>query len=431
MTTYSGHNTTGSFLHIAFSPYSPLTTVSPNMTTEPTQGSEGPNCTAKYIPGVLSESAAIGLESFSSSYGHYHGYVSAIVCFFGMMANIANIIVLTRKNMISSTNTILMWLAVADLLTMMSYFPFAIHFYILRDPQLQMFHTLYHGWIWFLMFHANFSIVCHTVAIWLTIALAIFRYIYICMPTRGMVYCSLRRAKITIFVVYFLTFIICIPNYVINRIHEMTREKMHMMYGIPMPEAGNGTGNHTQDLVYSPYQWRESEVAEVILQINNWIQAIFIKLIPCVMLMTLTILLVHAMHKAYRKRMRLKSEGRKAESDKHGEHNRTTGMLLAVVALFMITELPQGLLSLMNIFIPCFQDMVYNRLGDLLDIMALLNNSINFVLYCTMSKQFRDTFMEVFCKVCTKNKPGWLKLKVVSSTNGNSRSSETTNHTHV
>ena len=152
-----------------------------------------------------------------------------------------------------------------------------------------------------------------------------------------------------------------------------------------------------------------------VFQVNNWIQAIMIKLLPCFMLTVLTVLLIHAMHKAYRKRMLLKSQGRKAESDKHGEHNRTTGMLLAVVVLFTITELPQGILTLMNIFIDCFRFVVYNPLGDLLDAMALINNSVNFVLYCSMSKQFRDTFMAVFCSFCARHRPGWLKLKLITS----------------
>ncbi|PVD30297.1 hypothetical protein C0Q70_09561 [Pomacea canaliculata] len=180
------------------------------------------------------------------------------------------------------------------------------------------------------------------------------------------------------------------------------------------------------------------EVASL-LKVNNWIQAILIKLIPCGMLTTLTILLIHAMHKAYRKRMLLKSQGRKAESDKHGEHNRTTGMLLAVVVLFTITELPQGILTLMNIFVDCFRDIVYNSLGDLLDAMALINNSVNFVLYCSMSRQFRETFVQVFCSFCSQHRPGWLKLKLITSTDqhGNGQtaimdmSASSQNNTHT
>ena len=37
--------------------------------------------------------------------------------------------------------------------------------------------------------------------------------------------------------------------------------------------------------------------------------------------------------------------------------------------------------------------------GDLMDIIALINNAINFILYCSMSKQFRDTFLGLFCWV--------------------------------
>jgi hypothetical protein len=35
------------------------------------------------------------------------------------------------------------------------------------------------------------------------------------------------------------------------------------------------------------------------------------------------------------------------------------------------------------------------QLGEMMDIMALLNCSINFVLFCLMSQQFRKTFNKV------------------------------------
>ena len=156
-------------------------------------------------------------------------------------------------------------------------------------------------------------------------------------------------------------------------------------------------------------------------------QATCVKLIPCVMLTLLTILLIIAMHQAHKKRMTLKNQGKKAESDKHGEHNRTTLMLLAVVVLFLITEFPQGILTLLNIFIETFYLEVYTPLGDILDIMALCNNAINFVLYCSMSKQFRDTFISIFCKCCPDKRPGWRKMGVVSSVN-NGLTTTTTTH---
>lgn len=34
--------------------------------------------------------------------------------------------------------------------------------------------------------------------------------------------------------------------------------------------------------------------------------------------------------------------------------------------------------------------------GDFMDILALLNSAINFILYCSMSRQFRTTFTVLF-----------------------------------
>jgi len=59
-------------------------------------------------------------------------------------------------------------------------------------------------------------VLCHTVAIWLTIALAIFRYIIVCYPTQGAVLCSLQRAKLAIFAIYVTSALVCIPNYMVT-----------------------------------------------------------------------------------------------------------------------------------------------------------------------------------------------------------------------
>ncbi|GAB1603891.1 sex peptide receptor-like [Argonauta hians] len=374
---------------------------------------------------ILIKSSVQGLYEFSERYAEIHGFVSAIVCTFGFMANLANIVCLTRRNMISPTNLILTWLAVADMLTMMSYFPFALHFYILRDTDIPRLHTREYAWIVLLLFHANFTIVTHTVAIGLTIALAIFRYIYICFPIRGSELCSIKRSKQTILIVHLSTIVVCIPNYILNTIEE-SPSISNVQRNYP---AGSNM-SETQSIEYS-YKIGISTYmfSDIIQTINNWVQAILIKLIPCVTLTILTIMLIIVMHKAYKKRMKLKSQGRKDESDRHGEHNRTTGMLLAVVMLFLLTELPQGILTLLSSFIGNFFPCVYMPLGDVLDIMALCNNAINFVLYCTMSRQFRETFVATFFNCCPQ-RPGWLKLKLITATQSNNTATTVNNHSN-
>lgn len=43
-----------------------------------------------------------------------------------------------------------------------------------------------------------------------------------------------------------------------------------------------------------------------------------------------------------------------------------------------------------------------------MDFLALLNSSINFILYCAMSRQFRETFADIFLPKCLKQKTSRL-----------------------
>jgi len=139
----------------------------------------------------------------------------------------------------------------------------------------------------------------------------------------------------------------------------------------------------------------ENEVDKFVHLFNFWIQALLVKLVPCCGLTVLSVLLVRALKIAEQRRQMLR--GREGRDDRRARANaRTTRMLLLVVILFLVTEFPQGVTNLLNGLLPHFVDEVYASLGDLLDILALINNGVNFLLYCTMSKQFRDTFIQLF-----------------------------------
>ena len=116
-------------------------------------------------PKYLDMSTYMRLQTFKENYEELHGYISVIVCLFGIMANIANIVVLNKKHMRTSTNVLLLWLAVADLCTMLEYVTFALKFYVFKEEDLTFPETRYFGWICYLLFHANFSITMHSISI--------------------------------------------------------------------------------------------------------------------------------------------------------------------------------------------------------------------------------------------------------------------------
>ena len=97
-----------------------------------------------------------------------------------------------------------------------------------------------------------------------------------------------------------------------------------------------------------------------------------------------------------------KSKKSKPKRNRAKENLRTTMMLIIVCILFLITEFPQSILLFFAIIMDeSYYQNVYMPLGDLLDIIALINNSINFLLYCSMSRAFRNTFynlvMSIWC----------------------------------
>ena len=62
----------------------------------------------------------------------------------------------------------------------------------------------------------------------------------------------------------------------------------------------------------------------------------------------------------------------------------------------------QGTLGLLSaIYGMQFYRECYNPLGDIMDMLALINCSTNFLLYCFMSTQFRETL----CKMMKRKSP--------------------------
>ena len=66
-------------------------------------------------------------------YEPVHGYLAVTVCVLGTFFNMMNILVLTHKDMRTNPiNLLLTGIAVADMMVMVEYIPFAIHMYLMQ-----------------------------------------------------------------------------------------------------------------------------------------------------------------------------------------------------------------------------------------------------------------------------------------------------------
>ncbi|XP_021914610.1 sex peptide receptor-like [Zootermopsis nevadensis] len=323
------------------------------------------------------------------SYKSVHGYLSLIVCIFGTVANALNVAVLTRKDMASAPiNRILTALAIADMLVMLEYIPYACYAYLVLPGELNM----PYKWAVFVLFHSHFTQVLHTISIGLTLVLAIWRYIAIRFPQRSHILCSDKRCNMAIGIGYTLPLLVCIPSYFMFKIQAtvvLENDQLIVLYHVGL----SGVAKEDDELLFC---------------INFWIYGIIIKLLPCAILTVISCWLIKALYKANRRKQALKglnncnsasllSSEKRIVSKSERRTDRTTKMLVAVLMLFLITEFPQGILGLLSVALGrCFFRTCYYLFGEVMDILALLNGAINFILYCSMSRQFRTTFALLF-----------------------------------
>lgn len=283
---------------------------------------------------------------------------------------------------------------------MIDYIPYA-YYIVTKLTQEQRFT---YGWAWFVAFHALFGQMLHTISIWLTVTLAIWRYIAVAHPQHNRIWSNMRNTMIAITSSYIVCPLLVIPLYFTFQISTNDVQ----VYANGTTVKLNNTlalTTHTPTEVYrnvTLYKIKDVPNQETLMQVNFWVYSIIIKLVPCIALTILSLRLIHALMEAKRRRKQLCNtnnlkqivNGKVVEStprknskllDKERQTDRTTKMLLAVLLLFLITEFPQGILGLLSAVIGnLFFQNCYQKLGEftLLHIMFKMTFVFKSIFVC-------------------------------------------------
>lgn len=83
-----------------------------------------------------------------------------MISVFGITSNILNVIVLSRKNMVSPTNAIFIGLVVADMFSIISFMPYNYHYHIRNYANVK--EKFSYGWVFYEPFHFHFTVTVHT-----------------------------------------------------------------------------------------------------------------------------------------------------------------------------------------------------------------------------------------------------------------------------
>lgn len=116
------------------------------------------------------------------------GYIMPFLLVLTIMSNTFIVIVLSRKHMITPTNIVLLAMACVDMLTLL--FPGPWYFYMYTmGRHVKILFPVAACYAFNFMTEAVPSLF-HTTSIWLTLVLAIQRYIYVCHPTLARTWCT-------------------------------------------------------------------------------------------------------------------------------------------------------------------------------------------------------------------------------------------------
>ncbi|XP_065204517.1 sex peptide receptor-related protein 2-like [Planococcus citri] len=326
--------------------------------------------------------------SFCESMDYYNnyirGYVNIPICFIGVIFNLFNILVFTRKNMISSANLIFTNLAIADLLTLLSSIPslwigfFQYYIALVQGDYENWTHTravIY-------LYSIDFVEIFTKISVFLTVMLAIWRHIAIAHPLKERYWCSMKTTRNTVIAIYVISVLFSIPLYFSYRILSI-----------------NGT-----DMYYLPLEVENS----ILLDISFAITTVLKQILPSVVLPIFSFKLIVALLTNQRNKEKTISSSNTRNKTRNlkmkQQVNRSIIITLTVLVLFLIIRLPAGLYKLIDPIpgvhneLPFFVHKCFERVRFIVETLNVINMSITFMVYYIMSQNFRATFKSLLFK---------------------------------
>lgn len=283
-----------------------------------------------------------------------------VLCFPGIVGNILSLVVLFHKDMATSTNIYLSALAISDTVKLFNdvlYFVVILMKNISAENAGLLMAELYP----YAHYIFNFA-VCVTA--WLTVSIAIERYISVCHPIRAKEMCTISRARNTSILVFVAMLIISVPSALRYRAVQVFDQTLNTScYQVEPTELGRNQS------FMVPY---------------TWIQNLFRSIVPLVVLIILNARIVNELNKE-------RIKGRSLSG-----RNRITLIMIIIIVVFLVCITPDAVMSMFFGFGYVEEDNVVKGIREITDSLLAVNSAFNFVLYCTLSQQFRGTFCKIF-----------------------------------
>ncbi|XP_034483753.1 FMRFamide receptor-like [Drosophila innubila] len=289
-----------------------------------------------------------------------------IVAVLGILGNVISMIVLSRPQMKSSFNYLLMGFALCDTIFVIS---------IMLYGGIPLIYPYTGHLFWYFNYVYPFSIIvilpiamiAQTASIYVILMVTVERYVAVCHPLKAREFCTYRRAKIS--------FIVCVCFAIVCGIPRFW-EFHTVMSQLPNTTTVLHCARPTLLRVDPTY----------LKVYKHWYYLIVNYLIPFLTLAILNCLIYRRVRRANRVRKSMSgSETR--------EMGLATILMCAVVVLLMFNAL-----AVVLHICAAFRIVMNTKLIYVSNLLITINNSINFLIYISFGKKFREVFLLVFVK---------------------------------
>ena len=317
-----------------------------------------------------------------------NNYVVPSISLFGIAGNVLNLIVLTHKqlqcsmkSMERSYNSGLVALAVSDLLFCLLYFLLTFVenkiFYTPKDSLVMLYYATYKEPL------INIFLFSST---WLTMVVAVGRYIAICRPLQAREFINLRATRVFISSVFAGSVLINFPRFLHYRLTFFACEQLQLPV---RPETDDCACYYAQKISGDLYRNESFKFA------YNIIWATVAIFGPLVVLILCNVCLMRALRQSYAMQKLHRANHHFQNSDYH-----ITPTLIALIVLFVTLVGPSEVLTFIKdqvIKSDTGMNRVFMTANEVTNCLLLVNFAVNVVLYSIINVQFRRVVKNLVC----------------------------------
>ncbi|XP_065219162.1 G-protein coupled receptor dmsr-1-like [Planococcus citri] len=332
------------------------------------------------------------------------GYIDIPICIIGVILNMFNVLVFTRRNMTSPVNLIFTHLAFVNLSELLAYISLTwincayyqqAHYLTLEDW------TYTRGF--FSLRSRELANLFNNISVYIIMVLAVWKYVAVFYPSKESQWCDMKTTRNTLVAGYIVCILLVIPE---NLSHYVERDvvssaaKMYLY----------GNENHPITWIYVP----SAEIDSIMYSESQVVKVGLYELLPS---LVLSILCVRLIVKQW---LGKEHQSTSLNVENRGENlkmKQQTYRSITVVALCLSFVIPLGLLDLVDkVFVRDYHSVHYECFQSfriIFSILNCINKSVTFLVYYAMDQDFKVTFKSLF----DKNNASFWKLKYVSFSN--------------